>query len=336
MKMLMFDFRDSEKAFFEKNELNDFEITFFKEPLNDKTILTDEQLKNTDIISVFTSSSLSGSILNKFPNLRIVATRSTGYDHVDVNYCIKKNIAVLNIEQYGKTAVAQYAIGLIICLVRHMLPAAIDFKNRKVDNSAYEGRTLNSMTIGVIGAGAIGGAVAKIAHFFGMKVLVYSYMKNPEIENVCEYTDLDAILKEADIITLHLPYTGDNYHMLGEEQFNLMKDGVYIINTARGELIDIKALYDNLQRGKVAGAGLDVLECEFLCTHSGELKDVIQESSSNCVESALITQKLIEMPNVIITPHIAYNTNETVNYLLGETFNNIRDCMKGMNTNRVC
>ena len=336
MKMLMFDFRETEKEFFEKNKLNDFEITFFNEPLNDETVLTDKQLEETDVISVFTASNLTEPILNKFQNLRVVATRSTGFDHIDVSYCMKKNIAVLNIEQYGKTAVAQYAIGLIICLVRHMLPAAMDFKNRKVDNSAYEGRTLNSMTIGIIGAGAIGGAVAKIAHFFGMNVLVHSYMKNQEIDNFCDYVELDKLLKEADIITLHIPYTGDNYHMIGEEQFNMMKNGVYIINTARGELIDIKALYDNLIRGKVAGAGLDVLECEFLCIHPGELKDAIKDSKPNCVESALITQKLFNMPNVVITPNIAYNTNETVNYLLEETFNNIRDYMKGMNTNRVC
>ena len=124
--------------------------------------------------------------------------------------------------------------------------------------------------------------------------------------------------------------------MLGPDEFDKMKDGVYIVNTARGELLDIKALYDNLIKGKVKAAALDVLECEFLSTHPGELTNVIENSNSNCVETALITQKLFKMDNVIITPHIAYNTNDSVNYLLEKTFNNIRDYLKGLKTNRVC
>ena len=123
---------------------------------------------------------------------------------------------------------------------------------------------------------------------------------------------------------------------LKSNEFDKMKDGVYIVNTARGELLDIKALYDNLIKGKVKAAALDVLECEFLSTHPGELTNVIENSNSNCVETALITQKLFKMDNVIITPHIAYNTNDSVNYLLEKTFNNIRDYLKGLKTNRVC
>ena len=155
-----------------------------------------------------------------------------------------------------------------------------------------------------------------------MKVMIYSYMQNPELEGFCDFVSFDELLKESDIISLHLPYTGDNYHMLGPDEFDKMKDGVYIVNTARGELLDIKAF--------------DVLECEFLSTHPGELTNVIENSNSNCVETALITQKLFKMDNVIITPHIAYNTNDSVNYLLEKTFNNIRDYLKGLKTNRVC
>lgn len=336
MKMLMFDFRETEKDFFDKNEFVDFDITFINKPLNEDTELSEEQMNETDIISVFRSSNLTENVLNKFKNLRIIATRSYGYGHINLDYCIEHNIAVLNVEQYGVESVAQYAIALIIVLIRNMIPAIIDMKNHRINYEHYEGKRLNNLKIGIIGCGKIGTAVAKIAHFFGMKVLIHSYMQNPALESFCDFVSMDYLLKESDIISLHLVYTGDNYHLIGEKEFDKMKDGVYFINTARGELLDIKALYDNLKKGKVKAAALDVMECEYLSTHPGELGHAIKSSDAHCVEAALVTQKLFNMENVIITPHIAYNTHDSVNYLLEKTFNNIRDYLKGMNTNRVC
>ena len=334
--MLMFDFRETEKDFFDKNEFVDFDITFINKPLNEDMELSEEQMNETDIISVFRSSNLTENVLNKFKNLRIIATRSYGYGHINLDYCIEHNIAVLNVEQYGVESVAQYAIALIIVLIRNMMPAIIDMKNHRINYEHYEGKRLNNLKIGIIGCGKIGTAVAKIAHFFGMKVLIHSYMQNPALESFCDFVSMDYLLKESDIISLHLVYTGDNYHLIGEKEFDKMKVGVYFINTARGELLDIKALYDNLKKGKVKAAALDVMECEYLSTHPGELGHAIKSSDAHCVEAALVTQKLFNMDNVIITPHIAYNTHDSVNYLLEKTFNNIRDYLKGMNTNRVC
>ena len=336
MKMLMFDFRETEKEFFENNDLVDFDLSFIEEPLNADFELTDKQKNETDIISVFRSSNLTDKVLEQFKNLRIISTRSYGYSHIDLDYCIEHNIAVLNVEQYGEEAVAQYAIALIIVLVRNMLPAILDMKEHKINYKHYEGKKLNSLTLGIIGCGQIGTAVAKIANFLGMKILIHSYMQNPELDSFCDFVSLDELLQESDVISLHLLYTGDNYHLIGAEEFAKMKDGVCFVNTARGELLDIKALYDNLVTGKVKAAALDVLECEFLSTHPGELTNVINDSTSHCVEMALVTQKLFNMDNVIITPHIAYNTHESVNFLLTKTFNNIRDYIKGVNSNRVC
>ena len=332
----MFDFRDTEKEFFDNNKLVDFDLSFIGEPLNADYKLTEEQKLETDIISVFRSSNLTDKVLKQFKNLRIIATRSYGYGHIDLDYCIEHNIAVLNVEQYGEEAVAQYAIALIIVLVRNMLPAILDMKGHKINYKHYEGKKLNNLTLGIVGCGQIGSAVAKIANYFGMRVLIHSYMQNPELDSFCDFVSLDELLSESDVISLHLLYTGDNYHLIGKEEFEKMKDGVVFVNTARGELLDIKALYDNLVKGKVKAAALDVLECEFISTHPGELSNVINDSESHCVETALVTQKLFNMDNVIITPHIAYNTHESVNYLLTKTFNNIRDYIKGVNTNRVC
>ena len=128
MKMLMFDFRDSEKEFFNKNDFPDFDITFIKEPLNEMSQLTQEQYEQTDIISIFISSTISEEVLNRFKNLRVIATRSTGYNHIDVKTCSQKNIAVFNVEEYGQTSVAQYTFALIMALVRNLFPAYLDIQ----------------------------------------------------------------------------------------------------------------------------------------------------------------------------------------------------------------
>ncbi len=336
MKMLMFDFRDSEKEFFERNLFQDFEITFISEPLNEMSQLTQEQYDETDVISVFISSNLSEDVIKRFKNLRVIATRSTGYNHIDVKYCSQNNIAVFNVEEYGQTSVAQFTMTLILALVRNLFPAYLDIQRNYVNHADYEGHNLNKLTIGIIGCGAIGGAVAKIANYFDMKVLVYSYAKRTDISSFAEYVELDYLLEQSDIVSIHVPYSSENYHMLGEEEFSKMKDGSYFINTARGELIDIVALYEKLLSGKIKGAALDVLECEYLALSPENIVQDIKTSNSNCVASALITQKLLGMPNVIITPHIAYNTQESVDTLLDTTFNNIRDFHKGVRNNQIC
>ena len=333
MKMLMFDFRESEKSFFENNDLSGFEIEFIKEPLNELTNLTEEQLCETVAISVFISSDVTEEVIKKFKNLRIITTRSTGYNHIDIKYCTQRNIAVFNVESYGETSVAQYTFLLILALVRNLIPAYIDVLRNLINHSEYEGRNLNELSIGVLGCGSIGSSVAKIANFFGMKLYVCSYEKNPEITSFAEYVSIDEMISKSDIITLHLPYTSETHHILNVEAFDKMKNGVYIINTARGELVDILALYNNIVSGKVKGAALDVVECEQIAVSENPIE--INENNSGCLTKALIIQKLLGKDNVIITPHIAYDTKESVDIILQETFNSIRDYLKGLHTNQI-
>ena len=336
MQMLIFDFRDSEKEFFKKHEFPDFEITFINEPLNEMSQLTEKQYEETDIISVFITSELSENVLKRFKNLRIIATRSTGYNHIDVKYCTQNNIAVFNVEEYGQTSVAQFTFTLILALIRNLFPAYIDTQRNLVSHPNYEGRNLNKLTIGIIGCGSIGSAVAKIANFFDMRVLVYSYAKRTDVSAFADYVSMEDLLSNSDIITLHTPYSSENYHMIGENEFAKMKDGSFFVNTSRGELIDIVALYDNILSGKIKGAALDVLECEYLALSPEIVAENIKNANSRCITSALITQKLLGLNNVIITPHIAYNTQESVETLLDTTFNNIRDYLKGIRNNQVC
>ena len=231
--------------------------------------------------------------------------------------------------QLGGAAIA----GLGVAAVAQTPAGAAATKNY-INHPDYEGRNLCSMTLGIIGCGAIGEAVAKLALSFGMRVLISSYSRCKEVDEHVENVTLDELLSKSDIISLHIPYTEDTHHFLGEQEFEKMKDGVYIINTARGELINGIVLYEYLVSGKVKAAALDVLECEHVAL-TGDITK-IKKSDTDCVASALITQKLLALKNVIITPHIAYDTKEAIETLLQETFNNIRDYIKGEHSRRLC
>ena len=221
-------------------------------------------------------------------------------------------------------------------LIRKIVPAVRDMRRQDVRPAHYTGRDIKNLTLGVIGTGAIGSSVCKVAKSFGMKIFAYDVFKNKEIEDIVEYTDFETLLKNSDIITLHVPYNSESHHMISAYELSIMKHGCSIINTARGELIDTMALYDALQSGKIAGCALDVHECERV-TLNMSINPVksIETADKTCIQKALITQKLAELDKVIITPHIAYNTFDAINTILDNTFSNIRDYLKGMNTNRV-
>jgi len=336
MKMLVFDTKDVERKFFELNVFKDFDVTLIESALNMKTELTQEQFDETAVISLFIHSEITEELLSKFKNLRLIATRSTGFNHIDIDACKKRHIAVLNVEDYGKTSVAQFAIGIMITLVRNVIPAIEDVKKQSACINCYNGRDLSNMTLGIIGTGTIGSQVAKIAFSLGMKILAFDVVNNDEIKDFAHYVEFDELITNSDIITLHTPYTESNYHLIGKEQLAKMKDGVYIINTARGELIDIEALYNSVISGKVKGVALDVLECEFLNFNDDNFTDNLSTAGSDCLSKTILAWKLLEKPNVILTPHIAYATYEAVNKILTDSLSGIKEYFNGGNANRVC
>lgn len=335
MKMLMFDFRESEKEYFKNNLPNDLEIEFIPRSLNKDTTLTEEQKNDTVVLSVFINSYLNKKVLSQFKNLQIIATRSTGYNHINLEYCRNNNIAVINAPYYGKTSVAQYTIGMILMLTRNVLIAANDIKNRRINYADYEGRNLSNLSIGVIGTGSIGSSVCKLANKFDMKIYAHDIKINEDIKDFVEYVDFENLISNSDIISLHVPYLIEFYHMISDKEFEKMKDGVYIINTSRGELIDTASLYKYVRNGKVKGAALDVLECENINYENNEITNVIKQASETCLENVIITDKLMQFNNVIITPHIAYNTRESVINILDSIFLSIKNHFNGEHSNRV-
>lgn len=333
-KMLFFDYRRSEEKFFSENHFDNFEIKFFKESLCEETLelLSEDDFENAMIISVFINSPLKKEIISRFKNLRVISTRSTGYDHICVNTCAERNIALINVESYGEKSVAQYAMACILMLIRRIYSAVTTVVDENFQYKDFCGRDTNNLTLGVVGTGAIGASVCRMAKSFGMRVLAYDIRQNSELVSQygVEYTDLDVLLRNSDVVTLHLPYTQENYHMFSRGQFELMKDGVYFVNVARGEIVNTEDLYEFAKMGKFSGIALDVVACP-----DTPVEGERDKSSIFCIEKSEAVKALSKLDNVIVTPHMAYNTQESIDYILKATFEGISDYMSGGFKSRV-
>lgn len=297
-----------------------------------------EQIKDAAVISVFVHSSevMGEKLLSKFPSLKLIATRSTGYDHIDLNYCKSRAISVVNVPKYGEATVAEYTLGLLLNVSRKIITARNDMFDGVYKVKRYTGFDLYGRTIGIIGTGAIGRHVIKLAKGFGMNVLAYDLYPNEEFQRIynINYVSLEELYAGSDIISLHAPSTKENYHLLNEQAFAKMKDGVIIINTARGDLIDGEALYKNILSGKVGGAGLDVLENEDFIIHD----DIMLEQENmniNFAINTIVNGKLLKHKNVIVTPHVAFNSSDAVHRILETTIKNIESFAEGKLINSV-
>lgn len=339
VNMIVFEYRDEEKKFFEDKKFDNFNLIFYEDCLNADFVKTiPEDVKDgATIISVFINSDVNEEVINSFKNLRIISTRSTGYDHISINTAKNRNIAVVNVENYGETSVAQFAIGLMIALVRKIIPAAMFIKKLQSDDEDFTGRDLSKLTVGVIGTGSIGAAVCRLAKCFNMKVVANDHNAKKELidEINLEYMSVEDLLKTADIVSLHIPYTGDNYHMLSKEQFEMMKDGAMIINTSRGEIIDLPALYEAIENKKLGGAALDVLTCESINFGCKNLQQKLNSVPMDCLNEAIFVDKLSKFDNVIITPHIAYDTQDSIDYILDVTMRSVMEVINGGKATRI-
>jgi D-lactate dehydrogenase len=335
MKIIFFDIRDSEKELLTNFCQGKYEFEFISHSLDDKTQLTDE-MKQAEVISFFTFSRVSAEVLKQFPNLKLIALRSVGFNHVDIDYCKANNIQVVNSFGYGNVTVAEFAFGLIFDVMRKISRAYMNLKNEHLDRDVYTGFELNGKNIGIIGTGAIGSEAVRIANGFGMNILAYDlYPKEELVEKYkVKYLSLDELLKESDVISLHAPLTDSNFHMINEEKIRLMKPSAVLVNTARGELIDTKALYAALSENRIFGAGLDVLEAENMLTQPDAIVD-FDYLTSDYIKQTLVNERLLKLHNVVVTPHIAYNTQEAEDRILHITMSNIDSFFCGKVINSV-
>ena len=330
MRIAVFDAEEHEAALFDR----------FK-PANIVSILAAplgaENAADADIVSVFIYSALDAATLAKLPKLKLIATRSTGYDHIDLAYCRAHNIAVANVPTYGENTVAEHVFALLLGLSHRMPEASARAKSGHFSPEGLQGFDLMGRTFGVIGTGNIGRHVIRIARGFEMKVIASDMRPDAALEAQLgfRYVPLDELLKTADVISLHVPATAETENLISESAIAKMKQGAVIINTARGSLIEISALIRALREGRLAGAGLDVLPEEPLIREEAEL---ISSSFADGrdLRNLVANHVLLNLPNVIVTPHNAFNTREAVARIVETTVSNIEAFLAGKPQNRVC
>lgn len=332
MKIHYFSGEAWEEAYV-KAKLPDEEITFHEGSLAAFPDLTDPE---AEVLCTFIESKIGEEELKRFPKLKLIATRSTGYDHIDLNTAKARGIAVVNVPFYGENTVAEFTFALLLALSRRVIDADERVRDGAFSPSGLRGFDLAGKTIGVVGCGHIGVHAIRMANGFGMKVLGFDVTRNDDLAKTLNFTyaTLPELLAASDIVTLHVPYNAHTHHLINKENIGSFKKGAYLINTSRGAVVETDALVEALKSGTLAGAALDVLEEE------GDMNDeaallTAPHPNAEAIRTALENHYLIEHPRVIVTPHLAFNTTEAVERILNTTIENIKSFGAGSPTNIV-
>lgn len=332
MKIVVFEVEDWEREAFVSLHA-EHQIEFVAGPLNRENA---EAYSQAEVVSPFIHSDLSADVLRHLGRLKLIATRSTGFDHIDLEYCDANNITVCNVPVYGDNTVAEHVFALLLAISHNMI-AAVD-RTRRGDFSlkGLQGFDLFGKTLGVIGTGSIGRCVIEIAKGFRMEVLASDVRPDEELASRLgfRYVEMDQLLASSDIITLHVPSNENTRNLISSNEFSRMKEGVILINTSRGDVLDIKALAKAIGEGKVAAAGLDVLPEEGGIREEAELLRSVYDKKHD-LETMLLNHILLRLRNVIITPHSAFNTREAVERILSTTVGNIASFTRGESENVI-
>ena len=335
MKITIFETKPWEKKFFNKAlslsakataDKKGHNLIFIKEPLS----LDNFKLaSDSEIISIFITSKVNSEIINKLPKLKLIATRSTGFDHIDLKICKSKKITVCNVPFYGENTVAEHAFALILTLSRNIHKAYLRTMRGDYTIEGLKGFDLRGKTLGVVGAGHIGLHLIKMARGFDMKVLATDANHNDSQADVLgfKYVSLEELLKNSDVISLHVPDNPATHHLINKNNIKLIKKGALLVNTARGGIIETEALIEALDKKILAGVGLDVLEGENLVMEEKQLafdKKTAEEMLSLAKDHILFSRE-----NVIFTPHIAFYSEEAIERIMEVTAENINSYIAG-------
>jgi len=271
---------------------------------------------------------MNADVLAKLPNLKMVATRSTGIDHIDGEACKKRKIVVANVPSYGSNTVAEYAIALMLAIAKKICVAHQSIDDGEFSPEGLTGVDVFGKTLGVVGVGKIGQNVIKVAKALGMKILAVEKLPDEKLAKKLKfkYVNLENLLKESDFVTLHVPFTKETFHLINRKNIKLMKPGSYLINTSRGPVVEAEAVVWALNNKVLAGAALDVVEEETLL----ESVSVVMSDRANKedLKEILSFHLLRDRDDVIFTPHNAFNTKEAIGRIVATTVDNILEFVK--------
>lgn len=322
MKIAFFSTNHFEKAYFEEaNKAYAFDWVYFESSLNAKTVpLT----KGFDGVCCFVSDQLNAETLEGLAQneVRLIALRSAGYNHVDLEAADRLGLNVVRVPAYSPHAVAEHAAGLLLSLNRKIHKAYVRVRELNFSLEGLTGFELCGKTIGVIGTGRIGSVFAKIMNGFDCRVLAYDPVQNAELieKSIVKYVSFEELVRQSDVISLHLPLFPETKHIIDAEVLSKSKAGMILINTGRGALIDSIALIAFLKSGHLGGAALDVYE---------EEEGIFFRDLSDQVLRDDVLARLLTFPNVLMTSHQAFLTKEALQAIAQTTLKNISDFRKG-------
>ena len=324
MKIAFFDTKPYDIQSFSQYETDGFSFKFFETKLN---IDTTDLAKGCDVVCIFVNDTADAQVLDRLYELgvKVLALRCAGYNNVDIKHAYKK-IHIVHVPAYSPYAVAEHTMALLLTSIRRIHKAYNRTKDFNFSLSGLTGFDLHGKTVGIIGTGKIGRVFIDICRGFGMRVLAYD--KYPATDSDIEYVSLDKLFAQSDIISLHCPLTAETKHLINADSIQKMKKGVVILNTSRGALIDAEALLDGIKSRQVGAACLDVYE---------EESDVFFEDFSGHIVDDDTLARLISMPNVIVTSHQAFLTEEALENIAETTITNIREIFNsGYSQNELC
>lgn len=319
MKVAVFSTKKYDREFLDAVGSN-HSLTYFEGQLNSDTV---NLTQGFDGICIFVNDHCDADIIStlKSNGIKFIALRCAGFNNVDLKAAEKNGIRVLRVPAYSPEAVAEFALALIMTLNRKTHKAYLRVRENNFSLERLTGFNIYGKTVGIVGTGKIGMAFARIMHGLGTSILAYDLYENEEFKQMGgKYVTMDELLKTSDIISLHCPLTPESKHLIDWEAFAKMKDGVMIINTSRGALINTKDAIMALKRGKIGYLGIDVYEQEEQLFY--------QDLSENIIPDDTIA-RLMSFPNVIITSHQGFFTKEALTEIAQTTIDNINSVEKG-------
>lgn len=318
----VFEVEQWEQKYLEQ-KLSQCSFTFSKKII---TPTSAKQVSDAEILCVFVASKITKPVLDQLPNLKFIATMSTGFDHIDLEECARRGIKVSNVPTYGENTVAEHAFALLLNISRRIFDSVELTRKGRFDYEGLRGFDLKEKTIGVIGTGRIGLNVVRIAKGFGMKVVAYDLYPNKDAAKELGFVYLKSVnevVSQSDVITLHTPYMKETHHLISLKNLNHVKKGCVLINTARGKLVETAALIKGLRNETFKAVGLDVLEEESFIK---EEKQLLSKEFQNEFDLKTVLEQhvLIEHPNVYVTPHNAFNSAEALTRIMNTTIENVQ------------
>lgn len=334
LKVVIANIRGWEREYLAEHLDPSWEVQYFEEGVDD---VPQETLSEAQVLSTFIGSQVDRELLDRCPNLKLVTTRSTGFDHIDLQAAAERGIVVSNVPQYGDNTVAEHCFGLILALSRNIYPAVQRAKQANLSIEGLMGFDLNGKTLGVVGAGRIGLHVIRIGRALNMRVLAFDVQPQRLLSEVLgfEYVSLDELLQQSDVVSLHVPLNRHTQHLINAERLAMMKPGAILVNTSRGAVVDSQALLERLSSGHLAGAALDVLEAEEVLTEDCILGAEECNAQPDKLKLAVEAYQLLHHPKVLVTPHIAFYSREALQRILLTTVENIRGFAEGKPVNVV-